>query len=216
MILKCNRKPYFNAGIFLDFIRTVSVPYIDTFRPRAVLVQEIAVLLMAHCSADVSDDAIHILTEAMVRVTTFAPHTTQIFQVLDLTLFGILKRCPRYEQPFDDNNAAVKGITKVYHDFTQTMVPFNVCGAFSALAFEFDTRREPCEPIFDEEKLRGSASSRKLWSVDFPLDQLSGRGRTARFDWIKSLSKSASRQSFLYRSSWTAISSVVRKRTSGV
>jgi hypothetical protein len=41
---------------------------------------------------------------------------TQVFQVLDLTLFGVLKRCPRYELPFDENNATVKVRTKVYHE----------------------------------------------------------------------------------------------------
>jgi hypothetical protein len=29
-------------------------------------------------------------------------HTAQIFQVLDVTLFGVLKRRPRYELPFGD------------------------------------------------------------------------------------------------------------------
>jgi hypothetical protein len=62
---------------------------------------------MAHCSADVGDDVIHILTEARVRVTTFAPHTTQVFQVLDLTIFGVLRQFPRYGLLFDENNATV-------------------------------------------------------------------------------------------------------------
>jgi hypothetical protein len=48
-------------------------------------------------------------------------------------LFGVLKRCPRYEMPFDENNATVNVITKVYHDFTQTIVQCNVCRAFRAL-----------------------------------------------------------------------------------
>jgi hypothetical protein len=62
---------------------------------------------MDNCSAHGRDDVIRILTKASVRVITFAPHTTQIFQVLDLTLFGVLKRRPRYELPFGDDNATV-------------------------------------------------------------------------------------------------------------
>jgi hypothetical protein len=112
-----------------------------------VLAQEIAVSLMDYRSADVSDDVIRILTEVRVRVITFAPHTTKLFQVLDLTVFGVLKRCPRYELLFDDHNATVKVITKVYHDFTQTMTRSNIWRTFRALGFEFefDTRREPYE-----------------------------------------------------------------------
>jgi hypothetical protein len=118
-------------------------------------------------SAHASDDVIQILTEARVRVITFAPHTTQVFQVLDLTLFGVLRQCPRYELPFDENNATVKVITKVYHDFRQTMARPNVWGTFCALEFDFDTRREPYELLFDEVKLRESAGLEKLCSVTF-------------------------------------------------
>jgi hypothetical protein len=131
--LKFNQRPYFNAGIFLDYIRTVFLPYVDTFRGRAVLAQELAVWLMTQCLADGSDEVIRILTEARERVISFAPYTTQVFKVLDFTFFGVLKPCPRYELPFDDDNPTIKFIMKVYHDFTQTMVPPNVLGAFGSL-----------------------------------------------------------------------------------
>jgi hypothetical protein len=52
-------------------------------------------------------------TEAPVRVITFAPQATQIFQVFDVTLFGVLKRRPRFELPFGDEYATVQCIMKV-------------------------------------------------------------------------------------------------------
>jgi hypothetical protein len=75
---------------------------------------EEAVLLMDNCSAHVTDDVIRLLTEARVRVITFTPHTTHIFQVLELTLFGVLKRRPRNELPFETDNSTVKYIIKVH------------------------------------------------------------------------------------------------------
>jgi hypothetical protein len=47
-------------------------------RGLAVFAEEPAVLLMDmdNCSTHVRDDVIRILTEARVRVITFAPHTT--------------------------------------------------------------------------------------------------------------------------------------------
>jgi hypothetical protein len=123
---------------------------------------------MTHCSADVSEDAIRILSEARVRVIGFAPHTTQVFHVLDGTLFGVLKRCPRYELSFDENNVTVTVITKVYHDFTQAMARANVWRTFRALGFEFDTRREPHDLLFDEVKLGESARFEELCSMTLP------------------------------------------------
>jgi hypothetical protein len=166
--LKFNQNTYFNAGIFLASIRTILLPYIDTFRGRVVLAQENAVLLVAYCSVDVNDDVIRILIEATLHVITFAPHTTQIFQVINLSLFGVLKLCPRYELPFDENNATVKVITKVYHEFTQTMARPNVWGIFRALGFEFDTIIGPYELLFDELKLKESANFEELCWLTFP------------------------------------------------
>jgi hypothetical protein len=97
---------------------------------------------MDNCSADVSDDVIRILIEATVRVIGFEPQITHVFQVLDLTLFGVLKQWSRYELPFDENNATLKVITTVYHDFTRTITRPNICGTFRARGSEFDTKRE--------------------------------------------------------------------------
>jgi hypothetical protein len=163
--LTFNQNTYFNAGKFIASIRTILLQYIDTFRGRAVITQEIAVLLMAHCSADVSDNVIRILTAARVRVITFAPHTTQVVQVLDLTHFGVLKPCPRYELPFDDDNATVKVITKQYHDFTQTMARPNVWGTFRGLALGFDELSSVTFPWISyraDDVLLGSVGSTSL------------------------------------------------------
>jgi hypothetical protein len=164
LVLKSHHRPYVNAGIFLAYIRTILLPYIDSLRRLAVFTKEVAALLMDDCSADVSDAATRVLTEARVRVITFAPHITQVFQVLVLTLFRVPMGCPRYERPFDGANATVKVIMKVYQDFLQTMARSNVWGIFRAFGFEFefDTRREPCGLLFDEVELRQSAAFQEL------------------------------------------------------
>jgi hypothetical protein len=123
---------------------------------------------MTHCSSHVSHDVIRILIETRGRIITFAPRTTQLFQILDLTLFCVLKRCPRYELPFDNHNATVNLIMKVYHDFTWAMARPNVWGTFRALALEFGMSSESYELLFDEVKLRESAGFEELCSVTFP------------------------------------------------
>jgi hypothetical protein len=106
-------------------------------------------------------------------------------------VFGVLKGRPRYELPFESDNATVKVIMKVYHNFTQAMVPSNVGEAFHALGLDYYTRREPSQLLFDEEKLGGSAGFQEPWSVDLPVEQLSDRRRAARFGWIKEPEESA-------------------------
>jgi hypothetical protein len=139
----------------------------------AVLAQEIAVVLMADCSGHLSNDVIRILTETRVSVINFAPDIIQVFQVLDLTMSCVSKRCARYELPFDHDSATVRVLMKVYHGFTQTLVPSNAWVAFPALTVSFATRREWYRLLFDKVKLRESAGFQEPSSVDFALDQLS-------------------------------------------
>jgi hypothetical protein len=115
----------------------VFFPSLVWLRGLAKFAADDAVFVMALCSAHVTDDVIGLLTEARVRDITFAPHTTQIFEVLDLTLFGVLKRRPRYKRPFENENATARRIMTKYHDFKQTMVSPNIWGAFRALGLDF-------------------------------------------------------------------------------
>jgi hypothetical protein len=139
------------------------LPNLAELRTLDAFSEETAVLLMDNCPSHVTDEIIGLLT-ARVRVITCAPHTTQIFQVLDVTLFGVLKARTNSQLPFEDERATVKFIMKGYHDFKQTMVESNIWEAFQALGFqfEFDTTSEPYRLLFNAEKLRESAGFREL------------------------------------------------------
>jgi hypothetical protein len=134
-IMRSNLSPYINAEIFLDYIRTIFVPNLAELRTLDAFTEETGVLLMDNCASHVTDDIIGVLTEARVRVITFAAYTPQIFQVLDVTLFGVLKRHLGSKSPFEDEKATVKFIMRVYHDFKQTMAEPNRWGAFRAIGF---------------------------------------------------------------------------------
>jgi hypothetical protein len=76
LILKSHHRPYVNTEIFLDYIRTVFLPYLVGFGDEAEFAAEDAVLMMDKCSTHVTDDITRLLTEAMVTVIIFAPYTT--------------------------------------------------------------------------------------------------------------------------------------------
>jgi hypothetical protein len=125
-VLRSNPKPYINAESFLDYIQTVFLPNLAELRTLDAFAEETGVLLMDDCPSHISDDLIGLLTEVRVRIITFGPHTTQIFQILDVTLFGVLKRRPRSQLPFESEKKTVKFIMKVSHDFKQTTVEPNI------------------------------------------------------------------------------------------
>jgi hypothetical protein len=60
------------------------------------------------------------LSTARVRVVTLALHTTEIFQLLDLALFGIFKREGKYHLPFGDLGTTVNFVSEI------STIPWNL------------------------------------------------------------------------------------------
>jgi hypothetical protein len=69
---------------------------------------------------------IALLTDAQVRVVTFAHNTTQIFHVLDVVLFGALKKHATSLTMLDEEQSAAAFLIKVYHDYKQMTVEVNI------------------------------------------------------------------------------------------
>jgi hypothetical protein len=146
-VLKAREKAYLNTEIFLGHIRMVFMPNLNE-----QFADEDAVLSMDNCPSHVDEEVSTILRDVRVRIITWPPHTTHVFQELDLCLFGVLKRSGQYILPFDDNQTTADFFLKIDRMFRQTMTEPNIWGAFQEAGFEFDTSREPCRLAFNEEK----------------------------------------------------------------
>jgi hypothetical protein len=103
VILKRRAKPYVNADLFENDVRTIFLPHLTITRIMRNVRNEEAVRLMDNCSPHLAAVVIDLLCEARVWIVTFAPNTTQIFQVLDLILFGAVKRRGQYQLRFGDD-----------------------------------------------------------------------------------------------------------------
>jgi hypothetical protein len=90
--LRHRSKPYVSGKHFLRSINTVFVSYVNKLQDSAELKACAAVLLLDNCSCHISDDVVAVFTRVRVRISTFAPQTTHILQVLDVVLFGALKK----------------------------------------------------------------------------------------------------------------------------
>jgi hypothetical protein len=91
-VLKHRATPYINADIFDEYIRSVLLPNLNELRSLDGFTGEDAVLLMANCPHHIGEHIRGLLRDAQVRVITWPPQTTQIFQDLDLPLFVVSKR----------------------------------------------------------------------------------------------------------------------------
>jgi hypothetical protein len=95
-------KQYVSCKLFLEYIKTIFVPYLNGLRDSEEFEACEAVLLMDNYSPHVSDDVVAVLTHTRVRTITFAPHTTHVFQMLDVILFGGRKKHANGLKMFDE------------------------------------------------------------------------------------------------------------------
>jgi hypothetical protein len=123
--LQHRSKPFVSSKLFLEYINTIFVPYLNEVRDLEELEACEAVLLMDNCSPHMSDDVVAVLTRVRVRIVTFASHTTQIFQVLDIILFGPLRKHATGLKSLDEEQSAAAFLLKVYYDFKQTTIEAN-------------------------------------------------------------------------------------------
>jgi hypothetical protein len=86
---------------------------------------------MDNCPSHVTDEALRLLLEARVRVIIWSPHMTQIFQQLDVSLFGVLKWRGQYKLPFDEEDGTHAFLFKISRASKQTMIETDIWGAFS-------------------------------------------------------------------------------------
>jgi hypothetical protein len=86
LIVKQRAKTYVNGEIFLEYIRMVFLPNLNELRSSEEFADEDAVLLIYNYSSHVGEEVLILLRDARVPVITWAPHTTHIFQELDLCL----------------------------------------------------------------------------------------------------------------------------------
>jgi hypothetical protein len=85
-------KPSVSRQLFLEDINPIFVPYLNELQESEEFEACEAVLLLHHCSPHMSDGLVALPISVRVRIITFTTDTTQIFQMLDVILFGVLKR----------------------------------------------------------------------------------------------------------------------------
>jgi hypothetical protein len=64
------------------------------------------------------------------------------------------------------------------------MIEVNIWGAFQRAGFEFDVSVKSYRLRFDDDKLRVRQAFQEIWSLDFPLENLSIRRQQTRFGWV--------------------------------
>jgi hypothetical protein len=86
---------YVMQAIFEKYVDQVLVPAVGSNRSLPGCANKPALLFCDNCAAHCSDDVLTKLARHRILVITCPPHTSFVFQVLDILLFRVLKRAKK-------------------------------------------------------------------------------------------------------------------------
>jgi hypothetical protein len=105
---------------------------------------------MDNCSVHAQGDTLQMLADHRVRVLTFPPHTTHIFQSLNLSLFGNFKKRMNYRLSLETDETTAGFIKRIFHMMEWNPVEDNRRSSFMQLSLTGDINIIPDVLIFDE------------------------------------------------------------------
>jgi hypothetical protein len=174
-----------DEAIFFDYIETIFIPYICSLRAsKHSFKKENAVLLMDSCPAHTSNRILQILGENSIMVITFPAHRTNLFQSLDLVLFGIVKKKKQTEDCEPDQIAILQQISRLLNAYESAATSTNIRSSFKKAGFLIDTTSSLSRVKFDDNIVRGNPGFRELWERNFSINNISTRQRNSSFGFI--------------------------------
>jgi hypothetical protein len=91
-MIRSNDAPYVTRPIFTERVTSVILPYFAGTRESLHLQDFTDVLLWDNCSSHIDEGIKQLFADNNIRLVTFPPHTSYLFQPLDLVTFVAFKR----------------------------------------------------------------------------------------------------------------------------
>jgi hypothetical protein len=181
-----HRSPHINQQLFPDDISRVLLPFLRKVHTNPLLFSRLAVLLMDKCKAHMGDEGQKVLADYGVMMITRAPRATNIFQVLDISLFGIFKLIKGNTDESGMVHEMSNHVVKTIRAIQRWCNPPNIQAAFQKAGFESISVSEPALITFHEERLRQMEGFREIWDTDFPIEDCSRRRQESSYGFVNS------------------------------
>jgi hypothetical protein len=110
-----------------------------------------------------------------VLVLIYPPHTSHIFQFLDVLLFGLVKRSKKYQTHNDTLPIHVNHILRLFRACEAAMANTRIQAAWRQTGFEYENRNMTTHLSINEGQIRESRHFREIWTLNYHESQLSAR-----------------------------------------
>ena len=131
-----------------------------------------------------SDSVLGKLARHGVLVITYPPHTSHVFQILDVLLFGLVKRAKKHQMRDDELSEHVDHVLRLFRADEAAMTSMTIRAAWIKAGFGHKSRNGTNYLSVDEREIRGSPGFREIWLFDHHESQLSARRQRQNWGWI--------------------------------
>lgn len=179
-----NTSPYVNEEIFHTYIEKTLIPYVNNQRRIEGFEKEFGVLFMDNCMAHCSERSLKLLAENSIIVISFPPHTSNLFQMLDLVLFGCVKNIKRGIERRKDLNPAAEILERTFRAYEQASTSSNCRSCFERAGMSSEDVNGMLRIKFNEDYVRKAPNFAEIWNIDFKETNLSKRRANSKWGFI--------------------------------
>ncbi|KAK8884192.1 hypothetical protein M9Y10_043298 [Tritrichomonas musculus] len=137
LILEVSNSSYVNKEIFTRHIKENFINQVDAERKYCGLEENQAILFFDNCSCHLDEELLQILAEHMILVITYPSHTSHVFQVLDLLLFGVLKDRKKSIQKNDSISPKIDHLFRIFQAYEQNTCSVTIRSSFVKAGFDY-------------------------------------------------------------------------------
>jgi hypothetical protein len=165
-------------------VTNVILPYFASTRESLHLQDFTGVLLWDNCTSHIDEGTKQLLADNNIRLVTFPPHTSHLFQPLDLVTVAAFKREKHEVHVGQPVGSQIWEITKLMRALERATDPTNHRTAFRRAVLTVNLRIFPPVPSVDSRKLNGIIDSSTLPDSSEGMETVNHRvinGKPVRF-----------------------------------
>jgi hypothetical protein len=182
--IEISHSPYVNQQLFEKYLDEIVLPAVVSNRELEGCRNKPAILFCDNCSAHCSNDILQKLARHGVLLITYPPHTSHVFQVLDVLLFGILKRAKKYQRRDDTLRKEVDHVLRLFRAYEQATASTTIRASWGKTGFEYQSRDNATYLVINEAKVRQSNAFQEIWLFDYHPARLSPQRLAQKWGWL--------------------------------
>ena len=172
VMIRFRDPPYIDTNLFYEYINNVLIMYVKCVREKYGIEEHEAVLLMDSFSAHCNEMILKCLGENRIIALCFPSHTTNIFQALDLVLFGVFKKIKNSIDDGENSKIVEKAIIKILKAYELAATSFDIRGSFKRAGIISEMRSNLRYVKFVAENLVSNPGFQEIWNFNINDDEI--------------------------------------------